>query len=64
MKGPIPKKVTLRLGRARRIYVERLLARGLHGNSPEEVVDIIFCRGLEETVPAEWMREMVEKATC
>jgi hypothetical protein len=34
----IPKKATIRLGPARRMYVEKLLARGLHGNSVEEVV--------------------------
>lgn len=58
----IPKKVTVRLGRARRMYIERLMARGLSGDTPEEVVDVIFCRGLQECVPAEWMREAVEKA--
>lgn len=53
----MPKKATIRLGRARRMYVARLLAGGLHGDSPEEVVDVIFCRGLQECVPAEWMRD-------
>jgi hypothetical protein len=57
----MPKKVTLHLGPARRLYVERLLARGLSGDTPEEVVETLFCRGLQECVPAEWMREVVEK---
>lgn len=60
MSSEVPKKVTIRLGRARRIYVERLMARGLSGDTPAEVVDAIFCRGLQECVPAEWMREIVE----
>lgn len=59
-RSKIPKKVAVRLGRARRMYVERLLARGLYGDSVEETVDIIFCRGLQELVPAEWMRDAVE----
>lgn len=58
----MPKKVTVRLGRARRMYVERLLARGLHGDSAEEVVETLFCRGLQECVPAEWMREVIDAA--
>jgi hypothetical protein len=58
----IPKKVVVRLGRARRLYVERLMARGLSGDTPSEVVDTIFCRGLQKCVPAEWMREVVEAA--
>jgi len=58
----IPKKVVVRLGRARRMYVERLMSRGLSGDTPAEVVDVIFCRGLQECVPAEWMREAVEAA--
>lgn len=61
MSHTIPKKVTVRLGRARRIYIERLLARGLHGNDADEVVDIVFCRGLQEIVPAEWMSEISER---
>lgn len=62
--GPkIPKAVKVRLGRARRMYIRRLLARGLFGNSPSEVVDIVFCRGLQELVPAEWMREAIEGKT-
>lgn len=56
----VPKKSTVRLGPARRMYVERLLARGLFGNSVEECVDIIFCRGLQELVPAEWSRDAIE----
>jgi hypothetical protein len=58
----IPKKVTVRLGPARRMYVNRLLARGLHGNSAAEVADIIFCRGLEVCVPPDWMREAAQRA--
>jgi hypothetical protein len=57
----IPKKITVRLGRARRLYVERLLIGGMHGNDLAEVVDTIFCRGLQECVPAEWMREVSER---
>lgn len=53
----IPKKVTLRLGPARRMYIERLLAGGLHGDSVDEVVDTLFCRGLQECVRPEWMVE-------
>jgi hypothetical protein len=56
------REVTLRLGRARRMYVDRLLARGLAGNTAAEVVDTVFNRGLQEMVPAEWMREAVERA--
>ena len=56
----MPKKVTVRLGRARRMYIERLMARGLAGDTPAEVVDTVFCRGLQEMVPAKWMREAVE----
>lgn len=58
----IPKKVKVRLGPARRMYVERLIARGLSGDTPAEVVDVIFCRGLQECVPAEWMRDAIAKA--
>jgi hypothetical protein len=56
----IPKKATIRLGRARRMYIQRLLARGLSGDTPEEVVDAVFCRGLQECVPPEWMHEVIE----
>ena len=58
MKHKTPKKVTIRLGRVRRMYIERLLARGLHGDTPAEVVETLFCRGLQKCVPAEWMREV------
>jgi hypothetical protein len=44
------------------MYIERLLARGLSGDTPAEVVDVIFCRGLQESVPAEWMRDAVDRA--
>jgi hypothetical protein len=57
----IPKKVTLFLGPARRIYVKRLIERGLHGDDASEVVESIFSRGLEQCVPADWMREMVDR---
>ena len=56
----IPKKVTIRLGRVRRMYIERLLTRGLAGDNAEQVVDTVFCRGLQELVPAEWMREVID----
>jgi hypothetical protein len=62
MKTRIPKKVKVRLGPARRMYVERLMARGMSGDTPAEVVDVIFCRGLQECVPAEWMRDVVARA--
>ena len=55
-------KVKIKLGRARRIYLERLLERGLAGNDLQEVGETIFNRGLQELVPAEWMREMVDQA--
>jgi hypothetical protein len=55
-------KIKIKLGPARRMYVERLLERGLSGNTFDEVVDTIFCRGLQELVPAEWMREAVDLA--
>lgn len=54
-----PKKVTIRLGPARRAYINRLLAGGLHGETPGEVVEGIFCRGLLQCVPAEWIREVI-----
>lgn len=57
----IPKKVTIRLGPARRLYIKRMLKRGLSGDNVEECVDVIFCRGLQECVPAEWMREVIER---
>jgi hypothetical protein len=44
------------------MYVERLMARGLSGDTPAEVVDTVFCRGLQECVPAEWMRDAVDMA--
>jgi hypothetical protein len=62
MKAKMPKKVEIRLGPARRRYIERLLAGGLHGNTAEEVVETLFCRGLQECVPAEWMREAGDDA--
>lgn len=55
-------KIKITLGRARRMYCERLLRRGLSGNSIEEVVDTVFNRGLQECVPAEWMREAIDRA--
>ena len=57
----MPKKITIHLGRARRLYIERLLERGTWGDTPAEVVDRIFCRGLQECVPAEWMRDIAEE---
>lgn len=62
MSQKIPKKVTIRLGRARRMYIERLIERGLSGDTAEEVVETVFCRGLQECVPAEWMREASDLA--
>jgi hypothetical protein len=53
----VPNKETLRLGRAQRMYVERLLAGGLHGDSAAQVVYTLFCRGLQECVPLEWIGE-------
>lgn len=53
----IPTSIRVQLGRARRMYVRRLMARGLAGDTPAEVVDFVFCRGLQELVPAEWMRD-------
>lgn len=52
--------MTIRLGPARRMYVKRLMGTGLHGDSPEEVVETIFCRGLQECVRPEWMREVTQ----
>lgn len=57
----MPKKVVIRMGRARRVYVAKLLNRGLHGNTAAEVVETLFCRGLQECVPAEWMRDIAEE---
>ncbi len=56
----IPKKITVRLGRARRLYVEKLIERGTWGDTPAEVIDRIFCAGLQQCVPPEWMREIVD----
>lgn len=58
----IPKKITLRLGPARRLYVKRLLMRGLSGDTAQEVCDTLFCRGLQQCVPAEWMRDAADRA--
>jgi hypothetical protein len=55
-------KVTFKLGRARKMYLRRLLERGCAGNNITEVAEWIFNRGLQECVPAEWMREAVERA--
>lgn len=52
----IPKHVKTRLGPVRRMYVATLLAGGLHGNTAEEVVETIFCRGLQECIDAGLMR--------
>lgn len=58
----IPKTMRIRLGRARRMYVQRLLSTGLHGDTVAEVIETIFCRGLQECVRPEWMREASEAA--
>lgn len=55
-------KVKFKLGRARRMYLARLLQRGTYGNDLREVAETIFNRGLQEIVPAEWMREVVDLA--
>lgn len=58
------KKVTIHLGPARRMYIKRLLAGGLHGDSVNEVAETIFCRGLLKCVPPEWMREASGRNTA
>jgi hypothetical protein len=55
-------KVKIKLGPARRMYLERLLERGLAGCNIQEVAETVFNRGLQEIVPAEWMREVVDMA--
>jgi hypothetical protein len=57
-------KATFKLGPARRMYVTRLLERGLAGCSVGEVVETIFNRGLQEMVPAEWMLEASDRAAA
>lgn len=57
-----PKKLTVRLGPARRMYIRRLLERGLSGDTPGEVLETIVNRGLQEIVPPEWMRDAIELA--
>ena len=55
-------QVKFKLGRARKMYLRRLLERGLSGCDIQEVAETVFNRGLQECVPAEWMREAVERA--
>lgn len=61
MKGRfhVPTSHRLRIGPARRFYIGRLLNTGLHGNSPAEVIETIFCAGLQQTVRPEWTRDFV-----
>lgn len=54
--GHIPKSTKIRLGAVRRMYIAAMLAGGLAGNTPEEVVETIFCRGLQKMVTPELMR--------
>ena len=55
-------KVSFKLRRAQQMYLKRLLERGLSGCNLQEVAETVFNRGLQECVPAEWMREAVERA--
>jgi hypothetical protein len=57
-------KAKFKLGPARRMYVTRLLERGLSGNNAREVVETIFNRGLQELIPNDWMLEASDRAAA
>lgn len=44
--------MTLMLSPPQMLYVEWLLAQGLHGNTPLEVAERMFCDGLRAAIPS------------
>ena len=55
----VPSSSRIRLGPARRFYVQQLLNTGLYGNTPGEAVEILFSKGLQQVVTTELIRAFV-----
>lgn len=53
--------MTLILSEPQMAYVEWLLAQGLHGNTPLEVVERLFCGGLSTAVPSHIVARVVQQ---
>ena len=52
--------MTLILSAPQMGYVDWLLAQGLHGNTPHEVIERLFCDGLRAAVPSHIVARIVQ----
>lgn len=54
----IPRSVKIHLSPVRRMYIARLLNRGLSGSTVEEVLDTLLCLGLQQRTDAQDMMDV------